>query len=383
MHSFDIFNRLTNKINYLKYFFSTEGAQGGPCWGGPFGPQPGSPTGQSAPAACQGNMKESWKAINELLNKRSKSSNIDCLKESGSETVHKKDISNAMNSFFCSVGKDLADKIDPAPNPLFAGDYEINKPKATFHFRTIEVHEIRDAFATVKTAKSFGTDNISSYLLKLTLLFIENSLAFLFNTSIETICFPDSWKVARVTPIFKDGDKTDKSNYRPISVLPVISRLFEKLVTNQLYQYMNDNGHFSSGQSGFLRLHSTVTCLLKNTDDWYNGMDLGKLVGLVFIDLKKAFDTVDHNILCKKLELYGVQQRKLSWFESYLTNRKQFCRVNGVNSEIGDIEVGVPQGSCLGPLVSSSTSMISHKQSDIPKCPCMLMIPVCATSLRT
>ena len=114
---------------------------------------------------------------------------------------------------------------------------------------------------------------------------------------------------------------------------------------------MNDNGHFSCGQSGFLRLHSTVTCLLKNTDDWYNGMDLGKLVGLVFIDLKKAFDTVDHSILCKKLELYGVHHRELSWFKSYLTNRKQFCRVNGVDSEIGDMEIGVPQGSCLGPLL--------------------------------
>ena len=213
------------------------------------------------------------------------------------------------------------------------------------------MQEIRDAFATVKTAKSFGTDNISSYFLKLALPLIENSLAFLFNTSIETSRFPDSWKVARVTPIFKDGDRADKSNYRPISVMPVISRLFEKLVTNQLCQYMNDNGHFSCGQSGFLRLHSTVTCLLKNTDDWYNGMDLGKLVGLVFIDLKKAFDTVDHSILCKKLELYGVHHRKLSWFKSYLTNWKQFCRVNGVDSEIGDIEVDVPQGSCLGPLL--------------------------------
>ena len=99
------------------------------------------------------------------------------------------------------------------------------------------------------------------------------------------------------------------------------------------------------------RLHSTVTCLLKNTDDWYNGFDLGKLVGLVFINLKKAFETVDHKILCKKLELYGLQQRELLWFNSYLTNRKQSCRVNGVDSRIGDIEVGVPQGSCLGPLL--------------------------------
>ena len=108
-------------------------------------------------SACQGNVKESWKAINELLSKRSKSSNIDCLKESDSETVHKKDISNAMNNFFCSVGKDLADKIDPAPNPLLAGDYEINKYKTIFRVRTIEVQEIRDAIATVETAKSFGT----------------------------------------------------------------------------------------------------------------------------------------------------------------------------------------------------------------------------------
>ena len=167
-------------------------------------------------SACKGNMKESWKAINELLNKRSKSSNIDCLKESGSETVHKKDISNAMNSFFCSVGKDLADKIDPAPNPLLEGDYEVNTRKARFSFRTIEVQEIRDAFATVKTAKSFGNENISSYFLKLALPFIENSLAFLFNTSIETSRFPDSWNVARVTPISKEGDKAEKSNYRTI-----------------------------------------------------------------------------------------------------------------------------------------------------------------------
>ena len=160
------------------------------------------------------------------------------------------------------------------------------------------------------------------------------------------------------------------------SVLPVISRIFEELVTNQLYQYMNDNGHFSSGQSCFFRLYSTVTCLLKNTDDWYNGMDLGKLVGLVLIDLKRAFDTVDHNILCKQLELYGVQQSEIFWFKSYLSNRKRFCMVNGVDSKIGDMEVGAQlvlhkvHVSAL--FSSSSTSMISHAS-----CPGLYRVHVC------
>ena len=102
------------------------------------------------------------------------------------------------------------------------------------------------------------------------------------------------------------------------------------------------------------------------SDDWYNGLDLGKLVGLVFIDLQKAFDTVDHDILCKKLELYGVQQRELSWFRSYLSNRKQFCRVNGVDSDIGEVEVGVPRVHALALFSSSSTSMIFLRLSKVP-----------------
>ena len=104
-----------------------------------------------------------------------------------------------------------------------------------------------------------------------------------------------------------------------------------------------DHGSFS--------IDYAVTHLLKNKDDWHNGLDLGKLVGLAFIDLKKAFDTVDHEILCQKLVHYGVQQRELAWFRSYLCNRKQFCRVNSVSSKIEGIDVGVPKGSCLGPLL--------------------------------
>ena len=108
---------------------------------------------------------------------------------------------------------------------------------------------------------------------------------------------------------------------------------------------------FSSNQSGVQRLHSALKCLLKNSDDWYSRLDLGKLVGLVFIDLKRAFDTVSHDIICQKLKYYGIQQHEVLWFQSYLSNREQFCRVNEIDPEIKCINIGIPQGSCLGPLL--------------------------------
>ena len=278
-------------------------------------------------SACKGNVKDSWKTINELLNKSSKSCNIDFLKDSDRETRQRKDISNLMNEYFCSIGENLASKIEDAPNPFLAGDSVVNQKNTRFKFKHISTLDIRDAIAKLKTAKSFGNDTISSYFLKLALPVMETSLAIMFNTSIETSQFPNLWKLARITPIFKGGDRSDKSNYRPISILPVMSRLFEKLIADQLYQYMNENDMFSSNQSGFRRLHSTLTCLLKNTDDWYSGLDLGKLVGLVFIDLKKAFDTFNHDILCHKLSFYGIQQRELLWFQSYNVCQKYLERL--------------------------------------------------------
>ena len=265
--------------------------------------------------------------------------------------VGKKEIAESMNQFFCSVGKDLASEIDDVPNPLLSGDYTINFQEKRFEFRAIQDQELRDAVGKLKNSKSFGNDNISSFFLKLALPFVAKSLLKIFNTSFETRKFPDTWKTARVAPIFKDGDKSIRSNYRPISVLPVVSRLFEKLVFNQLYKYLDSNRLLSNGQSGFRLLFSTLTCLLKTTDEWYDGFDNGYMIGSVFIDLRKAFDTVNHEILCQKLEHYGVCDRNLSWFQSYLSNRKQFCRVNGIDSETERIEAGVPQGSCLGPLL--------------------------------
>ena len=173
----------------------------------------------------------------------------------------------------------------------------------------------------------------------------------MLNTSIESCHFPDKWKIARITIIFKEGDRACKENYGPISVLLVVARLFEKLIFDQLYNYRNKNNLIYWGQSAYRKLHSTATCLIKNTGKWYKGMDNGCISGTVFIDLKKAFDTVDHAMLCQKLEHYVLQLNELLWFNSYIFNRKQFCRIGGFDSDIGNIEAGVPQGSCVGPLL--------------------------------
>ena len=134
-------------------------------------------------------------------------------------------------------------------------------------------------------------------------------------------------------------------------MLPYLFRVFENLVFNQLYKYLDKNKLIHYKQSGFRSLHSAVSCLLKSTDDWYANMDKGRFTATAFFDFKKAFDTVDHDILLQKIEKYGVIALEHIWFPSYLKNRRRLCRVNGVASSMGEINCGVPQGSCLRPLL--------------------------------
>ena len=143
-----------------------------------------------------------------------------------------------------------------------------------------------------------------------------------------------------------------RSNHRPISVLPVISKLFEKLVNDQYYNFLFSNHLLCSHQSSFRRLHTVLTCLLKCTNDWYLNTENGKYTSVTFINFKKAFDTVNHEILVKKLQIYGIRGKELLWFKSYLSQRKQCCKVNGKLSDLGEVTCGVPQGSWLGPLLS-------------------------------
>ena len=168
-------------------------------------------------------------------------------------------------------------------------------------------------------------------------------IIFYVKTRLDISTFPDDWKVAKVFPLFQSGERNDPNNFRPInSVLPAIATVFERLVYEQMYAYFTENNLIQPRQSGFRSLHSTVTALLDMTNRWCLNIDKGMVSGVIFLDLKKAFDTVDHAILLKKLSDVGVQGQTAYWFKPYLKDRQQFCVVSGLSSVENRIVCGVP-----------------------------------------
>ena len=199
--------------------------------------------------------------------------------------------------------------------------------------------------------KATGPDNIPNKVLKITAEILSPSLSAIFNRSLSMGIYLDDWKMARVLPIFKSGDKDDIGNYRPIAIISAIAKVFGRLVHDQFYTYLSSNQLINPYQSGFRSTFSTLTSLLESTNDWCVNIDRGLLNGVVFIGLKKAFDTIDYDILLSKLSAYGVDELSLTWFRSYLTNRRQKCFVNGQFSRISTTTRGVSQGSIIGPLL--------------------------------
>ena len=199
--------------------------------------------------------------------------------------------------------------------------------------------------------KAKGTDDIGPYFFKLAAEIISPSLTYILNRSIMCGVFPDSWKLAHVTPLFKKGKKENVENNRPISTLCTLSKILERHVHQEFYSYLTNANLLLSEQSAFQPQRSSESSLTSITDSWISSMNEGKMIGALFIDLQKAFDSTDHSILLGKLKVYGGDELTLKWFTSYLADRHQKVKYNETSSEFQTIKCGVPQGFILGPLL--------------------------------
>ena len=256
----------------------------------------------------------------------------------------KQNVANAINNHFVNISK-FVNKVDFNESNFNDLKTLLNNKLGTKHFSInfITSFEVSKFIDQLNTNKSAGVDGIGPKIIKLCKEFLIQPLTALINNCISQGKFPDLLKVANVVPLFKGGAVEDPNNYRPISLLPTISKLFEKHIANQLHIYLETTGLLQKTQSGFRKHHSCQTALINIVDSWLKCIDDGNLIGSVFIDFKKAFDLVDHEILLYKLKLYHFDDQACALFSSYLQNRTQIVKAENTVSENMNIISGVPQ----------------------------------------
>jgi hypothetical protein len=313
-----------------------------------------------------GNKNDLWTGLKTMLPKHVKE-NPTSVKTGDTDISDKKGIANVFNKFFTTIGANLAKKLktshanEPLPN--------IVKPTCItqFKFDPVDVLDVHKALCMLNIGKATGLDNIPARILKVAATELAHPLATIFNFSLLTGQIPDEWKSAKVSALHKDGDVQDPTNYRPISVIPIVMKVFERSVHRQLYKYVSDNNYLNEFQSGFRPKHSTTTALIDVTDYLYKQRESGLLTGALFLDLKKAFDTVEPGLLLNKLSEIGIVNQELMWFKDYMSSRTQSVVLDGCMSDSMVIDYGVPQGSILGPLlftlyINNLPSVVRHSK---------------------
>ena len=297
------------------------------------------------------NSKKLWQLLNDVIkgNSSSHQQQQSFMKANGEYTCKKEEIAESFNEFFISIGENLQEVIpssdmDPLQYVNMQSDHIFNSMDNT------DAAELQDIVKNMKNVGA-GIDDINASIFKHTFPNIVNELVHLINLCLNKGFFPSALKIAVVKPIFKTGDKKQFNNYRPISILPYISKILEKVIHIRTMSYLQDANVLSASQYGFQKNKSTYMPLLLLQENITKAFENGKLVCGIYLDLKKAFDTVDHMILIRKLVKYGFAGSTLKIFESYLVNRYQCVDYSGVRSSLKPVQIGVPQGSILGPLL--------------------------------
>ena len=301
----------------------------------------------------QANLKKSWQllfsAINKAPKKTEQSYSLLINGEIESDPLR---VANKFNEFFTNIATSIVSEIIPTDHPPDDNPRSPD-PVSLFSFSNnpVTLTEISDAIQSLEPKKTLDHNGFSVSFISKFSLTLSYPLHHIISTSLLTGIIPLQMKVAKVIPIYKSGDKNSPDNFRPISLLNVFSKIIEKVVANRLTNYLETNNLFSNCQYGFRKNHSTVHPLTKFLNFIAKANNAKEHTVAIFCDLKKAFDTCDHKILLHKLHKIGVRGLELSWFQNYLSDRKQFVCIDGKCSNLLDILIGVPQGSILGPLL--------------------------------
>ena len=297
---------------------------------------------------CKNDIKKTWSIFNNLLSKNKKNSDVKKIVCNNITYTCSDDIANAFNNFFCSIGSNYDSKI---PNSVLNPCKFLNVSHSSFFFlEPVSPLEVGYQIKNLKNSKQ-NIDTISIPLFKEHNEILCHIIADLINKCFETGIFPDSLKKAVVLPLYKKDDPDIMSNYRPISILPKLSKIIEKCIKTRLVHYITRNDLFNKVQFGFLAEKSTQDAMIYLTEKIYSNLHDKLSTLAVFIDFSKCFDTLNRDILIRKLEICGIRGVPLDLLKSYLDNRYQAVKVNNVMSNFMPINVGVPQGSVLGPIL--------------------------------
>lgn len=293
--------------------------------------------------------KKIWENLNLLLTAKTKSykPNIDYLEINNNKIESEKMICEEMNNHFINVGPKLSNQI-----PFTKKPEEERNPKS-FYLDENEItnEDIEEIIDNLNPRKACGFDNITIKVIKTVKIELLPILKHLVKLSFQTSTFPQQMKLAKVSPIFKNNKTNDPNNYRPISVLPTFSKILEKIMNNKLVNFLEKQKLFSNNQYGFRKSRDTEAAAIDLITDIRSNLDQNKKCAILSLDLCKAFDTVNHDILIGKLFDIGIRGKINCWFESYLKERKQFVKIGNSRSSSKIITCGVPQGSILGPVL--------------------------------
>ena len=297
---------------------------------------------------CKSNLKATWKLIGTLIKRKTKSQTTpQKIARNNKIYTSTEDIADQFNKHFINVGPNLASKIDKSnENPT---QYISSPLINSFVMENVTEAQVSNLFKNLDINKA--SIGIPNKLIKIAAEPLSAPFTQIYNQSIETGVVPNILKISQVTPVYKNGDATDPANYRPISTLSSFSKVLEKLIYNQLYNFLEKYSILYKYQFGFRKGYSTEQAILEITDSLKKAMDKKLVTCGLFLDFSKAFDTINHDILLSKLYSYGIRGNPLRWFESYLYNRNQVVKIGDTISSSQTIICGIPQGSTLGPLL--------------------------------